>query len=411
MMRIVATKTAPTTFTVSATPSVAVGQARARDRRRQEAGEDGHGVETHQALLASTRGNEGRCGHQDQGDTPLGYQEPVDSREPDRNQAFAGPAETRQRLEYARTGQIRGRGSGEEQQCAARLEGREQRAAPGCAPRDFGDQGGIARGKIRPESDGERGEGDRQRADDPDHQPEREASEPAPSAIVELRQLGDRIGGRLDSGCQRHTQRDGEEHRGQSRAVQRGCSFDADTVWRRRTRRCGDTGQDHPRRQHDESQGRNREDDPPGLAQQDPGGDHDDEPESDRCPQWSQVGEIGDEGRCARRAADRHGEREVDQQCSQWDECPALAEGVGNAVRATTSLGEASDQLVIGRGYDADDRHDRRHRGKQLCQIAVQRTQRRLDRIGDGGDRICHHGESETEGERDAARPHVRDGR
>ncbi|MET8540963.1 hypothetical protein ABZW03_09955 [Kitasatospora sp. NPDC004799] len=103
-----------------------------------------------------------------------------------------------------------GAGGGEQEQGTGELERAVEPAGAGGGVGDVGDLGGVAPGQADVELHGEDGQGEGEAADDDQQQGEGAAAEAAAVDVVKLAELGDRGGGGLDAGGQRH--RDGEGH-------------------------------------------------------------------------------------------------------------------------------------------------------------------------------------------------------
>jgi len=94
------------------------------------------------------------------------------------------------------------------------------------------------------------------------------------------------------------------------------------------------------------------------MAERDADRDEGGQPQSQRDAAWGEPGKVGDDRRRAGGAADRDGDREVDQQGSEGDERPAVAVRGGDGAGPSTALGKSADQLVVGGGDDCDGAYD-----------------------------------------------------
>ena len=209
-------------------PAVAVQQREvgAGERGGEEAGEDRDRVELDQLLLVAAGGEDHRRGEGEHREhAPVGDEEAVLAVQALGQQAGAAvEADPRERLQHPRSGQERGGRGGEQQQGAEQLEGGEGGAVADRGAGDLGQQGAVLAGQADPQVDGEQREAEGEPADDRDHRPEGRAPEPAAAAVVELGELGDRVGGCLDAGRQGHAQGQGQQHRGEAGVGEEGAA-------------------------------------------------------------------------------------------------------------------------------------------------------------------------------------------
>ena len=147
--------------------AVAAREPGAGEGRGEEAREDGDGVELDQGLLAPARREDHRRGEaEDDEDPPMGDQEPVLAARSARAAGLRRRDPARRGLEHARAGEVGGGCGREQQQGAEHLEEAQAAPSPRMSARDIGKQGRVLARQPDAETDRERGERQRQRADD-----------------------------------------------------------------------------------------------------------------------------------------------------------------------------------------------------------------------------------------------------
>jgi hypothetical protein len=120
---------------------------------------------------------------------------------------LAARARERQRLQQSRGGEVRGRGGGEEQQRARRLEGGEQPPVPHARPGHLRQERRVGWRQADVEGHSQNRDPHRQDSDYAHGEPDRALPEQTSVAAPELPELGDCVRRCLDSGGERHRQR------------------------------------------------------------------------------------------------------------------------------------------------------------------------------------------------------------
>ena len=243
--------------------------------------------------------------------------------------------------------------------------------------------------------DGERGQAERERTDDRERQPQRDAAEAPATGVVELAELRDRRGGRLDAGRQRHRDGEREQHRDEGGVA--GRSRGRRVVSGDGRARAADQDGEADRDERDRHQ---REDGAADVAEPGERGHGDEHAERERDPQRRERRHVGDHRRGGRRDADRDRQHEVDDEGADRHERPPLPERGAGRGGGAPALGEARDELVVAADHERDERDDEAHRRQQQREVPVQRPQRCLDRVRDGRHGVRHHREREGDQQR-----------
>lgn len=379
--------------------TLAAGEAGHGQQPDKEADEDRHRVEEDQFLLLP------RSGHDDHGGCGQ-----VDEDGPVRRVVAVRPAQHRREdarvvrrpgegLEESGAGLERGAGGGQEQQRTGDLEGPVEPAGAGGGMGDVGDLGGVLTGDANAQAYGEHGQGQGEAADDDQEKGERTAPEAATVAVVELAELSDGRGRRLDAGGQGHRDGEGEDdcEGGGAARVGRGGGLTNGVGRNEAVYEYGDADE-HEEHGHDGEQ------QPPAVSEPGQPGDDQQQEQGERDTEGCGCGEEGNHGTGGGRDGNPDGQDEVDDECADRYERPARPEGPPCRRCRPTSLGEAAHQLPVVGGDHDDQAHDQRHGRQQQGEVAVQGTQRRLNGVRHGGDGVCDHSEGEREEEDRAAR-------
>ena len=107
----------------------------------------------------------------------------------------------------------------------------------------------------------------------------------------------------------------------------------------------------------------------PGYAR-----DEDEQANSEQDPVRREPRQVRDDRRGAGGDADRNRQGVVDDQRSQGQERPALAEGGAGRGSVTSSFGKARVELVVVQRDEPDDPEHEGHRRHEQAQVAVQRA-------------------------------------
>ena len=224
-----------------------------------------------------------------------------------------------------------------------------------------------------------------ERADDREGQPQRDPAEAPAAGVVELAELRDRRGRRLDTRRQRHRDREREQHGEHRRPSARSLAV-ADV----RDRSVDATG-DHRDPGANKGERHQRECRSPYVPVPSESRDGDEQEKRKRDPIWREARHVLDQRRGTGRHADRDREDEVDDKGADRDERPPLPKRLPRGCRRTTTLREPRDKLVVVGDDQSDHRNNQSHRRQQQAEISMQSPQRRLDGVGDRGDGVGHH--------------------
>ena len=271
-------------------------------------------------------------------------------------------ADQRQRLQQARAGQVRGRGGGEQQQRARGLERGEQGAVADARRGHLGEQRRVGRGQPDAEVTSRPAIPIVSTPTIPTmsqivHCPNRRRSRrPSwPSCAIASDGASIPVASAIASGIASSTGiRDASATSGcpsPARASTPAPPSDAEGEYRAPT---PGTPASRPRTH------------PAAVAERDPDRD---ERRRGRGPGPRARGEgrhVGDDRRRARRAADRDGHREVDEQRASGMNAQPSPNADADAAGTAAALGKAPDQLVIRGGDDGDRGDDERHGGEEV---------------------------------------------